>query len=43
MANLVAFSRTLDLDHFRAQIGQQTRAVGTGEYTRKVDDSQTIE
>ena len=43
VAYLVAFSRALDLDHARAEIGEQARAVGAREHARKVDDGHTIE
>jgi hypothetical protein len=35
---VVAFARTLDLDHPRAQVREQARAVRAGKHAREIED-----
>jgi len=42
-ARVVALPRLLDLDHACAHIGQQHRAIGTGEDAREVEDCDAVE
>jgi hypothetical protein len=40
LAHVVALARPLDLDHPRAQIGEQAGAVGAGEDAGEIEDYQ---
>ena len=42
-ARIVAFARLFDLDHARAHVGQQHRAVGTREDAREVEHGDAVE
>jgi hypothetical protein len=42
-AHRVAPGRLLDLDHLRAQVGEQHRAVRPGEHAREVEDADAVE
>ena len=42
-ARVVALARLLDLDHARAHVGEQHRAVGTGEDAREVEHGDAVE
>ena len=38
--HVVALAGPLDLDHARAQVGEQPRAVGAGEHAGEIEDDQ---
>ncbi len=38
--HLVALDRPLDLDHARAQVREQARAVGAGQHAGEIEDQQ---
>jgi hypothetical protein len=40
---VVAFARALDLDHARAQVGEQSRAIRTGQHTREIENGEAGE
>ena len=41
--HLVAFAGALDLDHARAEVGEQPRAVRAREHTGEVEYGETVE
>ncbi len=43
LPHVVALARPLDLDHARAQVGEQARAVGAGEHAGEIEDDQIRE
>jgi hypothetical protein len=43
VASVVALAGTLDLDHLRAQVGEELRGPGPGQHTCEVEDADTVE
>ena len=42
-SRLVPFARSLHLDHARAQVGEQARAVRTGQHAREIENGEAGE